>query len=296
MSDYRADRRTPEERANILRGIERDSDGKPKRGQVARAARKAGVAPGTVYGWISRDGWPDDTPVEAAERLASNVVHLQASRTSGDAAPAKHGRDAESGPPTGLQVPPKLLQATPKQELVARWIAGGRSIAETARAASLHWDTVKSWSTRPGIVVDLIGSFRAVERAQIQAEAASVIRDSIRATADGYHLAQDIHREWLDVRQRIAELKGGAVPHSGEMSVEAYEDRLDALRGQYLSAIRALEPSRRTTLQAAGILEGGLSGALESGDDDDPLVAVDDLSEEALDALAESALRRLQGG
>lgn len=45
----------------MLLEVGRDSAGRPMPGEVARVAKRHGVAPGTVHSWICRDGWPSTT-------------------------------------------------------------------------------------------------------------------------------------------------------------------------------------------------------------------------------------------
>ncbi len=275
MSTHRAKRRSREERADILRGIQRGDDGKPTKGAVEKAARKVGVSNGTIYGWISRDGWPDDTPVEAAERLASERLDLQAPRTSGQGRAAEHAPRAARRPPEDLQALASH-RLSPRQEMVARLAARDVPHTRIAAAAGVHRSTVARWVSTPGPIVDLIGELRAISRPQIRATAAHIALQSMDATAAGYDVAQDIRRELTEAEERLRQFNEACPPNTedGEPrfydpdelgKLTALEERVDALRGQYLTAVKALEPSRKTTLQSMGILDGGVGDGLEKG-------------------------------
>lgn len=321
MSDHRASRRTPDECRDILRTIKRGEDGKPLPGETKRVARNAGVSTATIRSWVARLGWPEDSAVAEAERRAerrqsrSVATHppraLQRIDTSGAEPLPEPPQSGNSRPPGVRCNAPDPSVAThhlsPKMAVLARMVARGETYSEVARTVGLSRPTVRKYATEPGPVVDLIGELRAVDRRQIQQMGAHVVVQSMRATLASYDIAADIFREYVEAQEVLLAFDsenpmldedGNPQPLDADglrhrmMLIE----RVDALRLQHTMVLNKSEAARKTTHQTIGILDGGLTGALGDEDGNDPLGAVDELDEDALDALAESALRRMQGG
>lgn len=261
----RAKRRTKEERASILRTVKRGPDGKPKRGAVARVASRVGVSEGTIYGWISRDGWPDDDATEAARK--QEAKRLASGLASGLASAEEISQNRDELAEASLA---SMGSLTPEQATAVQLRLEGASINSIAQELGRGWNTVDRWFSQPGPVADALGRQQALHAVDTAIALTSAAASGSRVAAQGL-----VAVEVAIVACR--KLQANAMERLEHAEVVEWGAKAAAL-------MKMANATHKTALEATGVMGGGLPG----GEDTDRIDQyLDSLTDEQLAQLAE---------